>query len=386
MTLKFELRNDLKFADPADQLVNDLRNPETKIIQRDHGKYIAGSPDYICKKISPNHRFLSNGEYLPMKNQPEPKIERVLVRANNVHDYFMKHYEEHGWNDLTKFTCAKPPYPEMVVTYDHDFLRIEGGVYAESADHSKNLISRHIDVEVTERSMDWFSWYLTKESNVSFNGFAPFSEEESEKARLNMIHILDGAQPATMLEIKVHADLRQFPGRFFVMLGERGQVLEYQNYAYFFIQSPGELEAISLSSGKNLKWTLEKFEGSYARHACIVLATLQFMNCKNVEVVEHAPSRQQRREAERQNRKAPVTYKTLTIHPVGKRHKYTKMANALQHGVALHIVRGHFKDYRNGRGLGRGHGRGIWWWDAQVRGEAERGRVVKDYDVATEEK
>lgn len=48
--------------------------------------------------------------------------------------------------------------------------------------------------------------------------------------------------------------------------------------------------------------------------------------------------------------------------------------------VAMHIRRGYFGDYRDGRGLfGRWHG--IFWWDQTVRGRADSGLVQKEYVV-----
>ena len=47
---------------------------------------------------------------------------------------------------------------------------------------------------------------------------------------------------------------------------------------------------------------------------------------------------------------------------------------------ALHICRGHFKDYRDGKGL-FGRYKDIYWWESQVRGNGEHGVVLKDYNV-----
>jgi len=47
---------------------------------------------------------------------------------------------------------------------------------------------------------------------------------------------------------------------------------------------------------------------------------------------------------------------------------------------ALHLVRGHFKDYRDGRGLfGRQHG--LWWWESQARGNIDEGAIEKEYVI-----
>lgn len=49
--------------------------------------------------------------------------------------------------------------------------------------------------------------------------------------------------------------------------------------------------------------------------------------------------------------------------------------------VALHLCRGHFKDFRNGPGLFGKH-KGIFWWEGSVRGSLSKGRVDKDYSVS----
>lgn len=48
----------------------------------------------------------------------------------------------------------------------------------------------------------------------------------------------------------------------------------------------------------------------------------------------------------------------------------------------LHIVRGHFKDYRDGAGL-FGRINGVFYWEPHVRGNPERGRQVKDYRIGS---
>jgi hypothetical protein len=47
---------------------------------------------------------------------------------------------------------------------------------------------------------------------------------------------------------------------------------------------------------------------------------------------------------------------------------------------ALHIVRGHFKDYTKGSGL-FGKYQGIYWWDAHVAGDLKLGTLAKTYKV-----
>jgi hypothetical protein len=113
-----------------------------------------------------------------------------------------------------------------------------------------------------------------------------------------------------------------------------------------------------------------------------VFMALAFLHCKNVTIT--APVREQKydRAARRRGDPEGLTYHRLVIEPMQRvLHQAAADAGA-PHDLqrALHICRGHFKDYREGAGL-FGKQRGLFWWEAQVRGTAAAGRVVKDYDV-----
>jgi len=97
------------------------------------------------------------------------------------------------------------------------------------------------------------------------------------------------------------------------------------------------------------------------------LLAVSFMHCKNVMLEEHAcPPKLAKRTHEKYGY-APVTYSTLVIEPLKQilRHEGRSDAHGLQR--ALHICRGHFKDYRNGRGL-FGRYKVLVWHDSVVRG------------------
>jgi len=108
--------------------------------------------------------------------------------------------------------------------------------------------------------------------------------------------------------------------------------------------------------------------------------SISLMSCKNVYLVDsHPPVPRSRKE--RKQKKPAITYRTIVIDPLRKQAKReavgTKNTSVKQ---ALHIVRGHFKDFRDGKGL-FGKYKDIYWWDMQVRGDAQFGRVEKDYKV-----
>lgn len=117
-------------------------------------------------------------------------------------------------------------------------------------------------------------------------------------------------------------------------------------------------------SGRGYTWTFP------------ALLAVAFLHCKNVELIPHEP-RTTKRLARNQPR---VRYHTLQIEPMKKilRDEGGSEKTGLKH--ALHICRGHFKDFTKGNGL-FGRYREVYWWDSQVRGSADSGAVLKDYNI-----
>lgn len=286
----------------------------------------------------------------------------VLVRAQNVHDYFIANQGLHNWEDLKSFFAVRPPFPRMVITYDHPFVN----------KISRMRTVRHVDLVIAQRDHEYFSHYFKKEA------LAPIEQ------LLELEVLVAAAQPFLFVEMKMAIDAQTVPGRWFVMINEAGAVVTSGDLGWVFVKDPEEdawLKRATDASGEDMQEVVKDY---YALNGATALATLQFMNCKNVEIVDNPPSRQQRRHAERDGKRPPLTYKTLVIHPTGKKRFMNVGGNPQIHAGdarALHICRGHFKDYRSGTGLGKFHVRGVWWWSPQVRGTVERGRVVKDYEV-----
>lgn len=117
------------------------------------------------------------------------------------------------------------------------------------------------------------------------------------------------------------------------------------------------------------------------------LMTLQFLNTRNTVLIDNQPPAKLSKRHEKKYGVPLVTYKTLKVLPMRKvnQNDYDPATDGdTSIPRSLHIARGHFKDYRNGPGL-FGKYQDIFWWDAHVRGSAETGVVVKDYDVQAPE-
>lgn len=115
---------------------------------------------------------------------------------------------------------------------------------------------------------------------------------------------------------------------------------------------------------------------------------VSLLHCRNVKVKDRVQvvdrdrttGRRRRTARVRRGKKAKIRYHILDI-PVGKKpeHVSADKSDSRRDPVAFHMVRGHYKDYRHGAGLGRYGAHGIWWWDAHVRGSKQAGVVLKDY-------
>lgn len=117
----------------------------------------------------------------------------------------------------------------------------------------------------------------------------------------------------------------------------------------------------------------------------LALFSFSLMNAKNVELVEQAvPPRLAKKHA-RKHEQPPSSYYTLKVNPMRAVKHGTGVdspdGKPPQHtAIRLHLQRGHFKDYRDGRGL-FGKYKDVFWWDQHVRGSADNGQIVKDYKV-----
>lgn len=121
----------------------------------------------------------------------------------------------------------------------------------------------------------------------------------------------------------------------------------------------------------------------WSSYMSTILKTFSLCNCKNVRMREEKNAYEGRINRIRKAQKKPKMhrYHVLEIRPVHALSSGGQKGGSVGE-YSLHICRGHFKDYRE-HGL-FGKEKGVYWWDAHVRGKAENGIVEKDYRVLTE--
>lgn len=109
---------------------------------------------------------------------------------------------------------------------------------------------------------------------------------------------------------------------------------------------------------------------------------LSFLHCANVSLlpVSMPPPHRRKRSVRNAGSIPQLKRYTLEIKPMTRVLDQAGAAGGSLR-TALHICRGHFKDYREGPGLGRGHAHGLWWWESHLRGTIAAGEVDKRYRV-----
>lgn len=116
------------------------------------------------------------------------------------------------------------------------------------------------------------------------------------------------------------------------------------------------------------------------------MLAISFMHCHNVSLETVTPPKHivRNKNARRRGDKdfQPITFKTLDIKPM------REVLKRAEHGAgagdkttrALHICRGHFRHYQEGRGL-FGKYSGTFWVGDHVRGASSQGVRVKEYNI-----
>lgn len=130
----------------------------------------------------------------------------------------------------------------------------------------------------------------------------------------------------------------------------------------------------------DLHWfdILESGDDPWNNCALVTLAVLNFMNCRNVTLVEPKMERAERRRLDREGVKMNI----LSVYPAGLSSRSTSRRDDPL-GIPLSTVTGHFASYgaQYGRGLLFGKYEGRFWIPMHARGSKEHGMNVNDYDL-----
>lgn len=198
-----------------------------------------------------------------------------------------------------------------------------------------------------------------------------FFDRETKNARMSAFsrHLEQGDHPHWVIGMMTMAEtssgIRPL-GKAVYCVGEDGNLLE--DMSIFFVP---KVIASDLPD-----------HGPAAMDFWVYALAITFFHCKNIQVID-LPGLPPKVLAKRQKEGRPeVKFKTLVVEPLRKQTRLESSGEMSGGSLrrALHIARGHFKDYRDGGGLfGQHHG--LYWWEMHVRGDADSGVIVKDYKI-----
>lgn len=106
------------------------------------------------------------------------------------------------------------------------------------------------------------------------------------------------------------------------------------------------------------------------------LRMLQLLNCRNITT-------ERQRGANRRRRRRPGARRAIRYHilKLQGRGSSSSSGGASQNLTAEHLVRGHYRDFREKGLFGNPNMRGIYWTPPHTRGSSDVGQVRKSYEV-----
>lgn len=281
--------------------------------------------------------FMANRNKGKMPEKVEKSLkDTIVIQASNVAKYILEVNEQDVWDIRNDFPNIAPPFQNFWIEYTlPKTLNRNGNI------EYNNLVGSRIGILFVAEKHD-NSPYENHKWNMAAVCFVSKNKQIVSPLTWMMGITADGQVVKTGGPEEIGFSVHVPPALFY-----NAEHVRQQGRGFLFMALAPALLAIS------------------------------FMHCKNVKLEEQALPRRKRKKRKTQ----PVDkYYTLEIEPMKKvlRSEGNSESTGIKH--ALHICRGHFKDFRNGAGL-FGKYKGLYWWDSQVRGNKNHGTVSKNYNV-----
>lgn len=337
-----------------------------------------------------------------------------IVVADNVCEYVYAGTDQETWELTQDFPCLTPPFPHFWVEMRRP-SRIVSRDFGEKSNrempaswgflfqgiHVEDYLQALDDPDVSARARQELEWTLRRE----WPRYGATIEQ-----KLRQWHAAHGEYPspetlATLLSVPeyhtfmmavaaqaAHREKRhvmtwttptwQLQATLFMEVA-KGDIFGPLSYWQFNLNKAGQVTDLvprmGVYCGLHTPHIDAEWAGQFNSLIFPALLTISFFHCKNVSIVENEPPVKLNKSHQRRHGTPLVRFKTLDIHPMQQVLRTEGRAD--EHGLAkaLHICRGHFKDYRQKGLFGRNFG--IYWWDMHLRGQAEMGISVKDYAV-----
>lgn len=305
----------------------------------------------------------------PMQARP------ICVDITNAAQWFFEESGQEYWDNREDFPCVAPPWPFSWFEFCGEGMTID-----------------------TTGALLWGSTgYLTTSFEIKENARQDALQQD---ALIQMIHSLQppgqrGRETGWEIrqegleEYKAAKILPRWMCFTKILFEHKKRVRHIGTHAFYICEDGQAMPLVSSShywapprvSHEQFHQMIIEDKLSLSVMMLPVFFALSLLHCKNVYLKDLPPAPQYSRKARKQKCRGEVTYKTIVIDSMRKQAKQeAQETDTTSVKQALHITRGHFKDYRDGPGLFGKH-QDIYWWDMHVRGDADYGEIRKDYKV-----
>lgn len=271
----------------------------------------------------------------------------VVINIDNIADYYYAETDQEYWDVAKDFPNIAPPFEYFWMEYKMPtFINSEGVIKTTPHWVRGMRLGAFFESQVIPddiRPDTDLKWVMMGNLFTEKNG-----------------NILQYGQLMNTWGINHDGSLGQLEGKPFTLIGFNKQDME-ERLAHL----PDEAKSTEeLSAMGKMFYPM--------------LLAISFLHCKNVKMTHALPRARNRKD---QTQKPPkVKVYTLEIEPMRRVLETEGQSQKTGLKKALHICRGHFKDFSRGAGL-FGKFKGLYWWDSQLRGNAKYGRVDKDYSI-----
>jgi hypothetical protein len=322
--------------------------------------------------------------------------ESTVIHGDNVAEYFFSH-DKDLWN-FDDFPNIAPPFKDLFIesrlsnipedktvlkTFAKDISMFGVQIRAEECD---------VDAALRKELAEYIkaTLYLVERSTgmkcdslqaIPFIPDKGLNEAIAKARSMQMeLHSLESINPKWKLTCTLYLELVNF-AEWSMYVDEYGKICMIGDHPCFF-------GGVRHSGDKDME--LIKIMMYFCTNLLFIgLLTVSFMHCKNVVPSIAGESRKRVKQSHKDyittgNATVPVKrFYVLNIEPMKKVLKTEGKAAETGLKKAVHICRGHFKDYRE-HGL-FGKYKGLYWWDMHVKGNKESGIVDKEYSVKLED-
>lgn len=297
-------------------------------------------------------------------------VEPVFVRINNVFKWFYEVNTQEEYELAEDFPTLLLPWSDVVFesTYIPRFSNSEGEIVMG----------------------DMYGRFRTYTKRVVFPSLMrECSPQEARKGIMEGFMLRVGHEMYP--QIRSHDTLQQAKEKVHLTYRESQEVTHFVVYCagYEFSniddQWAGAVGIYTDKQGRPLTkgLTINPIHKAAPGEVYAAILASNFIQCRNVKVIDEPLSRQRRRQLER---KGGIRYKTIDIDLFAPRRKNRSSGEGpATPGVAVHSCRASWATYtEDNPAFGQPWGVGTWWRKPSIKGLKAYGTVIKDYETEGE--